>query len=148
MVDEVEFKTIDPAPVILLEGVISNVAATGFTLNGAAIKTNAQTVIEGGPLANGQRVEVQARLMGADIVAVKVEVQVAGAMVSARGPITDYVSAANFKVSGQAVDASTAQFRNGVVGDLANGKFVSVRGTLEAGKIKAAQVVFLPLMPQ
>jgi hypothetical protein len=143
LVKEVEFKPAPPNPAIMLEGTISDVAATSFKLNGATIKLTTTTVIEGGPLANGQRVEVTAQLVGADLVALKVEVQVPGATARLMGPITDFVSAANFKVQGQTVDASAAMFQRGTAADLANGKMVRVDGPLAAGKVMATRVHFL-----
>jgi len=143
LVSAVEFKPGAFNPLITAEGTLSMVSATGFQLNGAAYKIDAQTEIRNGPLANGQRVEVSAQWVAGELIARKVEVQVPGTTVRLTGPITDYVSKANFKVAGQSVDASTAMFFGGVEGDLANGQLVRVSGALAAGKVKATSVTFM-----
>ncbi|MEW5879799.1 MAG: DUF5666 domain-containing protein [Pseudomonadota bacterium] len=142
VVTEVRFKSGMP-PAIYAEGVISNVTATGFELNGAAFKITSTTQIVNGPLANGQRVEVVAHWVGGEVVADRVEVQMPGASARLMGSITDFVSKADFKVQGVAVDASAATFEGGTEADLANGKLVRVMGALDAGTVKASSVKFL-----
>ncbi|MCX8113445.1 MAG: DUF5666 domain-containing protein, partial [Burkholderiaceae bacterium] len=142
VVTEVRFRSGMP-PVIYAEGVISGVTATGFQLNGATFKVTSTTQIVNGPLANGQRVEVVAHWAGGEVVADRVEVQMPGATARLMGPITDFVSKADFKVQGVAVDASAATFENGAEADLANGRFVRVIGVLDAGTVKASSVKFL-----
>lgn len=142
VVTEVRFMSGMP-PVIYADGVIANVTATGFELNGATFKVTSATQIVNGPLANGQRVEVVAQWVGGEVVALRVEVQVAGAMARLMGPITDFVSKADFKVQGVAIDASAATFEGGTEADLANGKFVRVTGALDAGTVRASTVKFL-----
>jgi hypothetical protein len=147
VVTEVEFKPGAFTPVVYLSGTISNVSATGFTLNGATVKINAGTEIENGPLANGQRVEVVATLSNGELTARKVEVQVAGATASLRGPVAELdTTAKTFTVNGQKVDYATASFRGGAATDLANGKQVRVFGAINAGVVKASQVWLLPSM--
>lgn len=143
LVTTVIFKSGDGAATIRAEGVISDVSATGFKLNGTTFKLTPQTEIEGGPLADGQRVEVKAQLVGADVVAVEVEVQAPSATARLRGPITDFTSKSDFKVQGQKVDASAATFDGGTDADLGNGKLVGVEGALDAGVVKATKVKFL-----
>lgn len=143
LVSEVEFKPNAFNPLIFAEGSLSMVTATGFQLNGATFKIDAQTEIRNGPLANGQRVEVTAQWVAGELIARKVEVQLPSATVRLMGPITDYVSKADFKVAGQSVDASAAMFFGGAEGDLANGKLVRVSGALVAGKVKATSVTFM-----
>lgn len=142
VVTEVRFRSGMP-PVIYAEGVISGVTATGFELNGATFKITSTTQIVNGPLANGQRVEVVAHWVGGEVVADRVEVQMPGATARLMGPITDFVSKADFKVQGVAVDASAATFENGAEADLANGRFVRVIGVLDAGTVNASRVKFL-----
>lgn len=145
IVSEVQFRPTAIVPMIYLEGVISNVSATGFTLNGAPIVVNAQTQIVNGPLVNGQRVEVKARLEGALVVAVEVEVQVPSIMARLMGPISALsTSAKTFVVQGQTVVyGATTQYRGGAEADLANGRMVRVEGSLAAGKVNATGVMFL-----
>ncbi len=130
-------------PAIFAEGVIANVTATSFELNGATFKRVPTTRIVNGPLANGQHVEVVAHWVGGEVVADRVEVQTPGAFARLLGPISDFVSKANFKVLGVTVDASAAMFEGGTEADLANGRFVRVIGALDAGTVRATSVKIL-----
>ena len=145
LVSKVEFKSGVITPSIYLEGAITNVSATGFTLNGATIKIDATTVIKNGPLANNQRVEVRAQLVGADVLAREVEVQVPSATARLMGPISDVKAAEKtFVVRGQLVTwSATTVFKGGVATDLSNGDWVKVEATLAAGKVNATTVSFL-----
>ncbi len=143
VVTEVTFKTGPSAVRIDAEGAISDVTATSFKLNGATFTITSQTTIVNGPLADAQHVEVEATLVSGNLVAQRVEVQPAMATARLFGPITDFVSKSNFKVQGQAVDASGATFAGGTDADLANGKLVRVEGTLNAGVVTATSVKFL-----
>jgi len=145
LVSKVEFKSAAIMPSIYLEGAITNVSATGFTLNGATIKLEAATMIKNGPLANNQRVEVRAQLVGAEIVAREVEVQVPSATARLMGPISDVKAAdKTFVVRGQLVTWSAMTvFKGGAATDLSNGDWVKVEATLAAGKVNATMVSFL-----
>jgi hypothetical protein len=145
LVSKVEFKSGVITPSIYLEGAITNVTATGFTLNGATIKIDTMTVIKNGPLVNNQRVEVRAQLVGADVVAREVEVQVPSATARLMGPISDVKAAdKTFVVRGQLVTwSATTVFKGGAATDLSNGDWVKVEATLAAGKVNATTVSFL-----
>jgi hypothetical protein len=145
LVSKVEFKSSVFTPSVYLEGAISNVAATGFALNGATIKIDANTVIKNGPLANGQRVEVRAQLVGADVVAREVEVQVPSATARLLGLVSELKPTdKTFVVRGQSVTwSATTEFRGGAEADLTNGDLVKVEATLAAGKVNATRVTFL-----
>lgn len=144
VVSEVQFQPSALPPSVYLSGVISNVAATGFTLNGTNVKLTATTQIRNGPLANGQRVEVKARLEGGDIVALEVEVEQTGVFAYLRGPVAELDGAAKtFKIDGQTVDYAAATFTGGAAADLSNGDMVRVTGTLAAGKVMATRIQFL-----
>ncbi|HUL64072.1 MAG TPA: DUF5666 domain-containing protein [Burkholderiaceae bacterium] len=140
-----------PTPlVIFVSGTISNVTATGFMLNGTSIAIDAQTTIDGGPLADGQFVQVEARCgattgTAPDCPLVATHIEVRAPMATARliGPITDFVSQSDFKVQDQPIDASGATFKNGAATDLANGKQVLIDGSLSGGTVIATTVVFL-----
>jgi hypothetical protein len=140
-----------PTPlVIFVSGTISDVTATSFTLNGTSIAINSQTTINGGPLADGQFVQVQAQCGASTgttpacpLVATHIEVRAPMATARVIGPITDFLSQADFKVQDQPIDASGATFKNGAATDLANGKQVVVNGNLSGGKVVATTVVFL-----
>ncbi len=145
LVSKVDFKSGVITPSIYLEGAITNVTATGFTLNGATIKIDATTVIKNGPLANNQRVEVRAQLVGADVVAREVEVQVPSTTARLLGPVTDVKQAdKTFVVRGQLVTwSATTVFKGGVAADLSNGDWVKVDATLAGGKVNATSVWLL-----
>jgi hypothetical protein len=145
LVSKVEFKSALVTPSVYLEGTTSNVTAAGFTLNGATVKIDAMTVIKNGPLANMQRVEVRAQLIGADLVAREIEVQVPSASARLMGSISDLKTAdKTFVVRGQTVTwSATTQFRGGAVTDLSNGDLVKVEATLAGGKVNATSVTFL-----
>jgi hypothetical protein len=145
LVSKVEFKSAVITPSIYLEGAISNVTATGFALNGSTVKIDANTVIKNGPLANGQRVEVRAQLVGGDVVAREVEVQVARVGARLLGPVSDLKAADNtFVVRGQLVTwGATTVFKNGAAADLSNGDLIKVEATVAAGKVNATTVTFL-----
>jgi len=151
MVSDVHFIT--PAPVLVfVSGTISDVTATGFTINGASIGIDSGTVIVGGPLADGQFVQVQARCTATTVsgstscplVATRVEVIAPIATARLIGQITDFVSQASFKVQDQSIDATDATFTNGSATDLGNGKLVRITGNLSGGKVLATNVQFLP----
>jgi len=136
-----------PTPLaIFVSGTISNVTATSFMLNGTSIAIDSQTTIDGGPLADGQFVQVQAHCgttPDCPLVATHIEVRAPMATARVIGPITDFVSPADFKVQDQPIDASGATFKNGAATDLANGKLVLINGNLSGGKVVATSVVFL-----
>ena len=151
MVTVVRFVT--PAPLlVLVSGTISDLTSTGFTINGASIGIDSSTVITGGPLADGQFVQVQAHCTATTVsgstdcplVATRVEVIAPIATARLIGQITDFVSQADFKVQDQSIDATDATFTNGAATDLGNGKLVRITGNLSGGKVLATNVQFLP----
>lgn len=144
IVSEVEFKPSATVPMVHLEGVASAVSPSSLVVNGATIQITPSTIVEGGtPLADGQRVEVDAQWIAGELVATKIMVEMPGAMAMLRGPISDFDSVASFKVNGQQVDASAAVFRGGTEEQLENGKVVRVKGALDAGVVRATEVEFL-----
>ncbi len=60
------------------------------------------------------------------------------------GVITDFASAASFKVAGETISALTATFPNGATADLTVGKKVRIKGVAGAGVINATEVTLLP----
>jgi hypothetical protein len=143
VVSEVEFRPSASVPQVHLEGVASAVSASSLVVNGATVKITPSTKVEGGALANGQRVEVDAQWIAGELSATKIEIEMPGAMAMLRGPISDYTSRADFKVNGQKVDATAAVLKDGTEAKLANGVEVRVKGTLAAGVVKATEVQFL-----
>ncbi|HQR69675.1 MAG TPA: DUF5666 domain-containing protein [Burkholderiaceae bacterium] len=147
LVGKVEFRNAAITPSIYLEGTLTNLNTTTktFSLNGGTIKYDDQTVITNGPLAANQHVEVRAQLVGADVVAREIEVQIPGATVRLMGLVSDVKAAdKTFVVRGQTVTWSdTTQFRGGAAKDLSNGDLVKVDASLAGGKANATKVTFL-----
>ena len=143
LVAEVEFRPSAAIPTVHLEGIASGVSASSLVVNGATVAIDASTRIEGGVLANGQRVEIEAQWIAGKLVAKKIEIEAPGDMAMLRGPITDFSSRADFKVNGQKVDASAAALKGGSEAQLVNGVEVRVKGALVAGVVRAAEVQFL-----
>ncbi len=123
-----------------------DVVAGSFKINGTVVVVGNTTVFEGtrANLRNGVKVEVEGTLVDGKLVARKVEIKQPDDSVAAsvRGEITDYVSASDFRVAGQRVNASSAMFRNGVVANLSNGKTVEARGEVVDGVLNASEVTF------
>jgi hypothetical protein len=123
-----------------------DLAAGTFRLNGTVVRVGGTTAFEGSRenLRNGVRVEVEGTLVGGELVASRVEIQRPDAddLARIRGLVSDFVSAADFRVSGQKVDASAAAFEpaGASAASLANGKLVDVRGTVVDGVLKATKV--------
>ena len=59
------------------------------------------------------------------------------------GVITDFTSIAAFKVAGEAISATTANFISGGTADLSVGKKVRIRGIAGAGGIQATEVAII-----
>jgi Domain of unknown function (DUF5666) len=139
-------------------GNITGLSADGstFQIGGLTIKVDANTRIvpARAVLSEGLRVVVWSDTAGAastgDTVTAKwLRVKHhQGTMPDARvsGAVTDCTPTcdASFKVGGISVDASNATFVNGSKADLANGRWVVLRGTLDAAtnKLVATRVVF------
>lgn len=128
-------------------GVYEFDAVTGrFKINGTVVVVGNTTVIEGirENLRNGVKVEVEGTWVDGKLVARKVEIKRADDAVTAsvRGEITDYVSASDFRVAGQRVNAAAASFKNGAIANLANARMVEARGTVSEGVLNATEVTF------
>ncbi len=142
-------------------GTIANLATDGssFQLGGLtiAVASTTRLIPAKAVLADGLRVVVWSDTAGdatagstvtATVIRVKrnqtptSDARVAGAITDCT-PVCD----ASFKVGGIAVDASNATFVNGTKDKLANGKWVELRGTLDAtsNTLVATRVVFRKL---
>ena len=131
-----------------VDGIVTEVAAGGasFVLNGTTVTVGTTTVVQGSltNLRSGAHVEVEGTVVNGVLVASKIEIktQEDSSVARVRGNVTDYVSASDFRVAGQKVDASSATFVNGAATDLANGRIVEAKGTVTAGVLVATQVGF------
>jgi Domain of unknown function (DUF5666) len=113
-----------------------DVAASSFKLPGVTVTHNSHTVFEGGTssdVANGVLVYAKGRYDAANkaLFATWVEVVKGDAPASrVAGAVGDFVSAADFRIGGQRVDASNAEFVEGQSSGLANGVIVMATGSL------------------
>jgi hypothetical protein len=129
----------------VVEGTITDfVSQARFMVGGLAVDAM-QAQFQGGgagELANGRRVEVSGTLTGGVLVAATVEFKSASpaTTLEVEGAITEYVSAASFKVQGQTVDASKATLSGGTAMDLGNGRKVGAVGALSDGVLRASKV--------
>jgi hypothetical protein len=138
-----------------LGGTVANLAADGksFQIGSINVLLDAGTTVlpVGSALANGQEVVVWSTTgvaggnVTASIVRIKRPDGDATAETRVGGPVTDCTApcAASFKVAGVSIDASAANFMGGTAADLTNGKWVFVRGSLDAttGVLKADRVI-------
>jgi hypothetical protein len=132
-----------------LEGIVADLSAADFKVSGTSVTLIASTQIipAGTALSNGQRVKVVAKWVNNALQATVVTIDPAGSSGSGYeffGPVTNFVSTANFQVKGQMIDASggSVEFKNGVAADLTNGRNVEVRGQMTGTTLIANRVVF------
>jgi hypothetical protein len=131
---------------IELKGVVSGLSGTTFSLGSFTVNFGGADLsgVPGGVIVNGMEVEVKGTLNGTTITASRVKedddlFDANEEKVSLEGIITDFISNANFKVSGQQVNASSAVFdpTNLVLG---NGVEVEVEGPIVNGILQAIEV--------
>ena len=122
-----------------------------FRIGDLIVTVDASTRIvpAGSTLAEGQRVVVWSKSMNGTNSTVATIVRVRGSLTDVArlaGPVTDCKPpcVTSFKVDGITVSAGTATFIGGTADDLANGRWVVVRGAFDAsvGIFKAATVRF------
>lgn len=140
---EVMFTPAASALIAEVEGGVYDFDASNgsFKINGVTVTTNTATVFEGNRanLRNGAVVEVDGTVVDGKLVATKVEIKTVNDAIttSVRGEITDFVSASDFRVAGQKIDASAATFVSGSAAALANGSVVEAKGAVVDGVLKA-----------
>ncbi len=147
MATGVTFKAEDAAPASpeSVEGAISDFASPAkFKVAGQPVDASRAAFTGGSAadLANGRRVGVKGTAAGGVLVASSVEFQSdpPATTLEVEGAITDFVSIANFKVSGQSVDASQAVISEGTSADLANGRRVGAVGPVVGGILRATKL--------
>ena len=145
---------------VRVAGAVANLAAdrSSFSLGGLTINVAPSTRIvpASAALAEGQRVVVWSTgaqagtTVNAAVIRIKWGEQQDASEFRLAGPVSDCVGACagRFTVGGVVVDASAAEFRNGTPGDLANGRWVFVRGSQSAdGATVVARRVILGRTP-
>jgi hypothetical protein len=142
--------TFAPGVEVEVKGTISSLNALTKTFNVRNLAVNYATAsLSGFPAtgpANGQRVEVKGtQFSGATFVAVQVKLEDAnqvpdGDKAEIEGLISDFVSLSNFKVSGQAVNASAATIEHSAGITVSNGVKVEVEGTISNGVLVATKL--------
>lgn len=141
-------------------GLAYDVGASSFKVGSNTVQITNTTQFESktnsaADLVNGVRVSVVAQVSSANgsvtLSAVKVEIEgdkddQGRDLAYVTGLITDYASAASFRVGGQWVDASGSgvQWVDGNASKLANGAKVEVKGTVQNGVLVAVKLHFLP----
>jgi hypothetical protein len=141
------------APPTSIQGTISSfVSSSSFVVAGQQVNARSATFVGGSAanLANGVLVVVVGTVSNGTLTASQVQFLPGGpggGSVTISGTISSFVSVSNFTVSGQRVDASSASFSNGNAGNLANGRNVSVQGTIQGGVLVAQSVVFAQAPP-
>lgn len=137
----------DGAPATLGGRITAFTSIADFSVGG--VKVNGQgAAVEGGvatDLVAGQSVAVDGRMTSGVLRADKIRVikTPVDALASLKGEVTDFISAANFKLRGTSVDASQASFVGGVAADLGNGATLQVQGAARGDVFRAERVEFL-----
>jgi hypothetical protein len=139
-----------------IEGYVTDFAGAGsFRVLGTPVNAaSARVSGAGGAIAAGAFVEVEGSIVQGVLVATLIEVRAGPLQVAppvpttVAGEITDFVSAASFRVRGQAIDASAAAITGGTVTALANGRAVQVTGLVQGSVLKATALAFTePVVP-
>ena len=139
-------------PTTSIQGTISNlVSAANFVVAGQQVNAGAAAFIGGtsATLANGVNVAIDGTLANGVLSATTVQFLPGNPVpptIAVTGTISGFVSIASFTVAGVPVTASSATFSNGGPGDLANGRTVTVSGTVQNG-VLVAQTVSLAQPP-
>ncbi|MEI7466483.1 MAG: DUF5666 domain-containing protein, partial [Burkholderiales bacterium] len=143
-----------PQPSVL-GGRVSDFANNSFKLPGGVLVTvNNATVFEGGTLAdlaNGVEVLAKGLVNGQTKTLTATWIQVRKPDISnvrVAGAVSDFVSVFDFRVGGQRIYNNGATYKDGVAGDLANGRVLEVTGAIVADSagnkvVKATEVRFL-----
>jgi len=141
---------------VVVKGTVSNLTAGTCTVDGLTVNFAAMAPADRpAGLANGMAVEARGRqfangVLTADLLRDRDRDRISrpdGDGLEVEGYVADFVSIANFKIDGQAVNAANAVIRNGTAADVANGAKVEAEGTMSNG-VLVASVVVLKLQTQ
>lgn len=127
---------------IVAKGIVhGDVAGTSFMVNQLSVDASTAQFVNGtaATLANGKLVEVQGTANNGVLKAGTVTFVPPVPLVD-KGPVTDFISAASFRVRGVVIDASGATFNNGTIDGLANGRLVEIQGSWSNGTLVATAV--------
>lgn len=135
-----------------IEGFVSSyISPANFRVGAQVVNASGAQFVNGtaADLANGKRIEIEGIVAGAIVNASKIEFLAVNqeTAMEVEGPITDFLSPANFKVRDQLVDASLATFQDGTAADLANARVVHVKGTTGGSVLRATQVAYVDTSP-
>ena len=136
-----------------LGGVVTDFSGiSSFRVLGTPVDASSAQVSGGlaAAIANGVELDVAGTVLNGSLVATKVRIKktpggVSSASFTAMGTVGAFKSLADFKVKGQAIDASGAgiQYVNGVAGQLGNGVKVTIVGARIVNDVLiATQVIF------
>jgi Domain of unknown function (DUF5666) len=148
VVTEVVFGKGLSAVITRAEGGITSVDGTAgvFKINGTIVRTNTNTTFSSSVsnLKTGAHVEVEGTLVNGELVARKIEFHDAEDNVKAavRGAVSDYLTASDFRLNGQKVNAANAVFENGKTATIANGVQMEAKGKVVDGVLLADVVKF------
>lgn len=149
------------AKTIGFSGIAFNVTAQSLQIGSYTVQITPNTQLQPAgtqlaDLVNGSRLSVKATVSGTGtnitLTAISIELQkpekddAGNDYVYLGGLIGDFVSAADFKVGSQKVDASGTgvKFIDGDASKLANGAKVEIKGSVKDGVLVARQVHFMP----
>jgi hypothetical protein len=135
----------DDLDFVYIEGVTTDwVAGPSFKLESVPVNAT-EADRKGAVTANGQRVAVIGALESGTLKAKSVARRLPGQplLFVLRSPLTDYKSAADFRVRGVTIDATSAAFVGGGAADLANLRPVRVTGFVSGRKLIATTVQFI-----
>ena len=149
MVDATRIECVGPSGEVELHGVASAITATSMVVQGVTVDiTNAQFVGFSGPIAAGDRVEVDGTSTASGVVADTVTFDPEdgdspnGQEVEVEDAISGVMSPSVFVVDKFEVDATNAKFSGGTAANIAVGRVVHVEGNMVNGIVNAKSVAF------
>ena len=129
--------------VLVLDGLVQSVSAVGrFRVNDTEVDA---TAAGAGTLLPGTHVQVRGRKLAGILVANEFRLIGASARIEyvVQGVVTDFISLANFKVRGEAINAGSAIFIGGAAALVANGRQVRIKAFAGPGQLTATELTFV-----